>query len=415
MKVGIVGGGIVGLCTAWSLRRRGHSVTVIEGGHIGESASAVNAGWVTPSLSTPLASPGVLATGLKHAFQKDGALVIRPQLDTSWLRWLWKFHRASRPQAYSNGVKALMRLNNRTLELFDLLHSDGVKFEMHEAGILALAREANGLEWFEQLFDELQPLGFPGRIDYLTGDEARAIEPGVGAGVVKAALTSIDRHVNPDSLLVGLADWLRRSGVDILEETPVTALTAHGDGWLIDADDAGVEVDRVVVALGAATNRLIGPLGVQLPILGAKGYSVLVRGLAAPPTRALYLMEAKLGLSPFEDGVRIAGVFELPGRDARVEQHRTDGLVRHAGPYLEGLDAAADIEVRESRAGLRPATPDSLPFISELPTAPGVFVAAGHGMLGVTLAPATADVIAELIEGRSPQGVESFAISGRLL
>ncbi|NDV09952.1 FAD-dependent oxidoreductase [Rhodococcus sp. IEGM 248] len=415
MTVAVIGGGVVGMNAAWSLRRRGEDVTVIERGSIGQSASGVNAGWITPSLSTPLASPGVVGLGLKHAFDPNGALSIRPRLDTDWIRWLWKFACASRPSAYESGVRALLQLNSHTLELFDELRDDRVDFEMHSAGLLALAQSSDGLEWFTQLFDQLLPMGFPGSIEYLSGDEARQRDTAVGPGVRVAAHTSIDRHVNPESLLRGLLERVTEMGVTVLQHTAVDAVTPVGARWSIRTPDHSFDVDHVVIALGAATNALLTPLGIQLPIIGAKGYSIDVRGAGASPRHALYLMEPKLGLSPYHDAIRIAGAFELPARDERVPERRIRRLVDQVHPYLAGWTPDADVGIRAGRAGLRPATPDSLPFIGPVPGHRGLYIAAGHGMLGVTLAPATAEGIAEMVTTRRiPESMLPFQLAGRI-
>ena len=415
MAVAVIGGGVVGMCTAWSLRRRGEDVTVIERGSLGQSASGVNAGWITPSLSTPLASPGVVGLGLKHAFDPNGALSIRPRLDTDWIRWLWKFARASRPSAYESGVRALLHLNSHTLELFDELRDDGVDFEMHAAGLLALAQSSDGLEWFTELFDQLLPMGFPGRVEYLSGDEARRRDAAVGPGVQVAAHTSIDRHVNPESLLRGLLERVTEMGVTVLQHTAVEAVTRVGARWSIRTPDHSLDVDHVVMALGAATNALLTPLGIQLPIIGAKGYSIDVRGAGTSPRHALYLMEPKLGLSPYHDAIRIAGAFELPARDERVPERRIRRLVDQVHPYLAGWTPDTNVDIRSGRAGLRPATPDSLPFIGPVPGHRGLYIAAGHGMLGVTLAPATAEGIADMVTTRRiPESMLPFQLAGRI-
>src|SRR6266576_5021361 len=147
---------------------------------VGGGASAGNTGWVTPSLATPLAAPGVLTMGLRSAFDPGGALVIRPTLDPGWIGWLWHFARSSRPSAYHRGVAALLELTSRTLDELDRMREADVEFEEHRAGVLVVARDRKGLHWFEKVFDELVPLGFPGTLEHMDGDEARGIEPALG-------------------------------------------------------------------------------------------------------------------------------------------------------------------------------------------------------------------------------------------
>src|SRR3954468_2000728 len=149
MRVVVVGAGVVGLSCAFTLQHDGHEVEVLEAGGVGLGASAGNAGWGTPSLSTPLAAPGVLRMGLRAALDPKGALVIRPRLDPLWIRWLWGFSRSSRPAAFRAGDAALLGLTRRTLEELDAMRAAGVQFEEHRAGLLAVARTPHGLEWFD--------------------------------------------------------------------------------------------------------------------------------------------------------------------------------------------------------------------------------------------------------------------------
>lgn len=414
MKTIVIGAGVIGLSTAWSLQRRGVEVEVLEARKVGQSASAVNAGWVVPSIATPLASPGIMKTGLKHAFDPDGALTIRPKADWSWIKWLWTFQRSARQETFKRGVNALLDLNYNTLDLFDVMADDGVEFEMRSEGLLALALSEGGLGWFEQVFDVIVPLGFTGGIEYLSGAQAAELDPAVGKNVRCAAHTTIDRHVSPDGLLRGLHQRLGELGVSVHEQTAVKNIRREASRWIIETDQETHYAQNVVIALGAATNKVLSKIGVKLPIMGAKGYSVDVVGEGQPPRHAMYLMESKLGLSPLNEGVRIAGAFELPGKGETPNNRRINQLIEQTRPYVEGWQPNG-FSLQSGRAGLRPATPDSLPFVGPIPGYEGIWVAAGHGMLGVTLAPATAEAISSMVvDGMIPQQILPFQLAGRV-
>jgi D-amino-acid dehydrogenase len=414
----IVGGGVVGLACAHALERRGIGVAVFEAAGVGGGASRGNTGWVVPSLSMPLAAPGMLATGLRSALDPHGALVIRPRLDASWLRWLWQFRRNCSAERFRRGVLALVELNRTTLAQFDAYAAEGVVFESHAEGMLIVARDRKGLSWFTSLHGELVRAGFEGAMTELGAAQARELEPALSDAVGAALHTSVDRHVRPESLTAGLAAAVRARGVEIREGAPVTALTRDGgegaDGggeWRLTLAGGEVRrVRRVVIAAGAATAALLAPLGVRLPLMGAKGYSVDLRGAGEAPRTALYLSEPKLGLSPFADGVRVAGVFELPARSTAVSPGRIGRLITDTVPYLRSWRPAPGEESSvRGWAGVRPATPDSLPLLGPLDGFPGLYVASGHGMLGVTLAPATGLAIADMIErGRVAPELEPF-------
>ena len=402
----VVGGGVIGLACAYSLTEAGCDVVVVDSGVVGGGASKGNAGWVTPSLATPLAAPGILASGLRSAMDPRGALVIRPSLDTAWLRWLWSFKRNARPEQFSAGIKALLEMTRRTLTELDGYRAAGVEFEMHSDGIIAVARDRSAFHWFDDTFAELARYGFEGDLVHLDGDEARAAEPALGDAVGAATRMTIDRHVDPESLVRGLAAKVGR----VVEHAPVTAIARTGAGWRVRAGSESLTAEAVVVAAGTAAPRLLAPFDVTLPIVGAKGYSITARGSGTAPSCALYLCEPKLGLSALDAGLRIAGFFELGRTDGDVDPARIRQLVDDTLPYLHDWRPEPGWEAT-GWAGFRPATPDSLPLIGEVPGEPGLFVAAGHGMLGFTLGPATGRAIVELVTtGDVPGWVAPFAV-----
>ena len=284
---------------------------------------------------------------------------------------------------------ALAALNARTLELLDEYAADGVQFEMHADGLVVAAHTEAGLDVYRQLFRELRDAGHEAELDELDADALVAAEPALDRAAVACGLhCRVDRFVRPESLVHGLAARAAELGVQLREGVEVDAIARIGSQLVA----GGERVDRVVIATGVGSVPLAATLGVELPILGAKGYSITATGAGTPPSTALYLAEAKVGISGYDDAVRIAGVFELPGRDTTVEPKRIASFVRRAVGYL--ADWRPDEATMSSWAGLRPATPDGLPLIGEI--APGVVVASGHGMLGVTLAPATAALVAPL-------------------
>jgi D-amino-acid dehydrogenase len=415
-EVAVVGAGVVGLACAWELRRRGAGVVVLERGAIGAGASRGNTGWVSPSFTYPLPAPGMVREGLRQLVTGGEAFVLRPSPDPAFVRWLWSFRRSCSPDRFDTGVRALLALNRRTLELFDAYRDAGVPFEMNAAGMVVAARTRDGLDLYRTIFRRLRELGYEGgAVDELDGAAAAALEPALDrAGVTAALHARVDRFVRPEELTAGLAAQLRADGVEIREGCELRSLERRDGGWALETGQGEpVLARKVVVAAGLATAPVLRRLGVRVPLLGARGYSVTVAGRGTPPRHALYLAEAKLGLSPFEGGVRVAGVFELGARDGAAAPGVGDRLLAAARPYLDGWRPDAEGPV-EAWAGMRPATPDGLPLIGALPGLPGLYLATGHGMLGVTLAPATADLLAPLVlEGRVAPELAPFDPSRR--
>ncbi len=410
-SVAVVGGGVIGLACAWELTRGGAAVTVLERGEVGGGVSRGNTGWVVPSMTAPLPAPGMVREGVRQLVTRGDAFVLRPSLDPGFVRWLWRFWRSSSPARFDAGVRALLALNRRTLELFDAYRDAGIRFEMHSTGLVIVARAVTGLHHYREVFRRLRELGYEGgEPDQLDRDELAELEPALDRSNVEAGLHArVDRYVRPEELTNGLADRLREEGARIFERCEVIDLRSDADGWTLATDAGETRAEKVVVAAGLPSASLLDRFGARVAVQPARGYSVTITGRGAPPRHALYLAEAKIGLSPYSDGVRVAGVFELGASRAEAPAGAGERLLAAARPYLAGWRPDAD-EPLTTWAGLRPATSDGLPLIGALPGHDGLFVASGHGMLGVTLAPATAALLAPLVlEGRLAPELQPFA------
>jgi D-amino-acid dehydrogenase len=347
--------------------------------------------------------------GLRQLLTGGEAFVLRPRLDPGYVRWLWDFRRNCSRNRFDAGVRALLALNARTLELFDVYRNAGIEFEMHTAGLVLAARTQEGLDVYRAIFRRLRELGYEGTTDELGAAALAELEPALDRARVRAGLHArVDRFVRPEQLTAGLAASLRSGGTDLREGTELLSLARDHGKVALDTSGGRELVDRVVLAAGLPTAPLLRRVGVRLPMVGARGYSVTLTGRGTPPRHALYLAEAKLGLSPYDGGVRIAGVFELGARDTTPSANQGARIVAAARQYLGGWQPDADGPV-EAWAGLRPATSDGLPLIGSLPGFDGVYLATGHGMLGVTLAPATAALLAPLVlEGRRAPELAPF-------
>jgi D-amino-acid dehydrogenase len=395
MKVVVIGGGVVGMCCAYELQRGGADVHVLERGRVGGGASRGNTGWVCPSFTYPLPAPGVIREGLRGLLRGGGPLAIRPSLDPTFLRWLLAFRRSCSRERWEQGVRAFIGLNARTLECFDTYTEIGIEFEMHRSGLLLVATTPDGLESYLSLFRQLRSAGFSGEIAELGPAEAGSLEPALAAGRIAGGVHAlVDRYVRPESLTAGLTSWLCDRGLELSEGVEVTGLSASNGTVRVDTPSGPVAADRAVVCAGASSPPLLGQLGIRMPLVGARGYSLTIAGGAMRPRHALYLAEAKVGISAYDDSVRIAGVFELGHSRATLDRRRFAAMLSTVEPYFA--------EPLLEWAGLRPMTADGLPLVGRAPALEHVYVATGHGMLGVTLAPATAAALAPLIlEGRA--------------
>jgi D-amino-acid dehydrogenase len=405
----VVGGGAVGLCVAEALQRRGASPLVLESGAAGAQASAGNAGWLTPGISNPLPAPGTVAQALRWMLDPASPLLVRPTLRPSFLRWGYDFWRSCTPRRYSAGMAALVALGDRALGAYDALRDAGVEFEMHADGLLFVARTESELAAELTALRDQQALGYGGRVEALDAAATLALEPALATGVAGGVLVADERHVRPETVTAGLAAHLRARGAAVREHVRVDRVERDGAGWALRTPGETLRCERVVIAAGAATGRLIAPLGVKLPLEGAKGYSFTDPAPPVRPRRPLYLLESKVGVSPFAGGLRFAGTLELGSRDVSVDPRRLQALDAAAARYLQGWRSTPG---RAGWAGLRPLLPDGLPAIGPVPAHDGLFVATGHAMLGITLAPATAEVLAPaVLSGRGSLELAPFSVA----
>ena len=414
MKAVVVGGGAVGLSTAWALAEAGADVTVLERDRCGHGCTYGNTGWICPALSAPLPAPGVMLAALKGMWRPSSPILIRPFFGPSFLRWSWGFWRACAPARYQTGLEATLALGARSVELFRELRAAGVQFELYESGMLVAALTAEGLTEYEEMLGGARAAGYRGEIELLDGDAVRRLDPAVSEAVVGGIHAPAERYVRPESFARGLADALRRRGSEVREETAVSGLDRRDGRWEIATAGEALSADAVVVAAGAWSGRLLAGI-VKVPLEAAKGYSVTARGEGTVPRHALYLSEAKVGCSSFGDALRIAGIFDLTGIDSTLRRRRLENIVRSSTPYLREW---RPMDVELEWAGLRPYPPDGLPIVGPVPGRDGLFLATGHGRMGITLAPATGKAVATLVtEGRlvdelRPFGVERFARGG---
>jgi D-amino-acid dehydrogenase len=405
----VIGGGVVGLCCAYELSRAGAEVTVLERGAVGRGASRGNTGWVCPSFSFPLPAPGVIGEGLRGMLRGGGPLAIRPSLDPTFVRWLLGFRRSATREHWEHGVRALIALNSRTLELFDSYVAAGIEFEMHRSGLLLVATTPAGLASYAAVFADLRALGFEGASVELGPEEAKALEPALAAERLAGGVHAlVDRYVRPESLLDGIARHLTAQGVEVRQEIEVEGLAAANGRIRVETTTGPIDADRAVVAAGASSPPLLARLGVSLPLVGARGYSFTFTGGSMRPSHALYLAEAKVGISSYVDSVRIAGVFELGHSSDVLHRRRLEAMLASVEPYFSDWRPRSETALLEW-AGLRPMTADGLPLIGRAPALQNAYVATGHGMLGVTLAPVTAALLAPLVlEGRAAPELAPF-------
>jgi D-amino-acid dehydrogenase len=403
----VVGGGVIGLACAYALRKQGEEVTVIDSAEPGAGCSKGNAGWIVPTLAEPLPTPGLTWTSMLWLLRRDSPLHIDPRTALGLAPWLWTFWRHCNADDFTSGRRAWEIIADNVMESFDALAADGVTFEMHSAGLLfVFLREAAMRAMLHESGARSAGPGIEPRV--LTGNELRAFEPSVSDAVTTGLWVEQERHVRPETLCAGLAQWLSAHGVEIRTGAAVTGGRLDGGTLSVVHTTRGdVSGDRFLIAAGARSGLVSNAIaGVPLPIQAGKGYSITVPAPKSRFRRPLYLEEARLAVTPFEGGYRFAGTMELSGINERLVSDRISAIRHSAERYLTlSAEEVTGIEW----VGMRPLAPDGLPVMGSLPARPNVFVATGHGMLGVTTALTTARLMSDLIvRGSASANLSAF-------
>ena len=396
----VVGGGAIGVACAHYLAAEGLRVTLVERAELGRGCSFANAGLICPGHSQALPGPGVVSEGLRALTRKDGPFAIRPGAGPGVVRWLLRFLRSSDAGTYRRSTATLVGLSRLSLELYRDLEGRGqIELGLRRGPLITAFVSEGWRREAEVDKEELDHLGFASRI--VGRDELLGLEPALAPSNRGALLIEDQAWGDCFAYVRSLAAGLASSGVAILEHTRVhRLLVEHGRAAGVLAGDPAewIAADLVVLAAGAWSPSLSGPLGLRLPIQPATGYSSTMATWDAAPRLPVLVQEARVVILPLGDRVRFAGTLELAGF------RRGPDPVRYRAVVRSGSAALAEPPPTEGEPwfGYRPLLPDDLPAIGWAPGIEGVLVATGHGTLGFTQSPATGKLIAELATGRPP-------------
>ena len=411
MRVGIVGGGAIGLCTAHYLKKLGADPVIIESSTLGSGCSLGNAGWVFPSKSTPLAAPGLTLKSLQWMLRRDSPLHIRPSALPRLAPWLMRFRSYCNLADQKRGIAALAALNEFTMERYDELAADGVQFEFSESGLLMAFRdfdEAKATRKEVELVAAAGATSGTASCHELNEAELYEYEPMLRPGFRFGLFLDEGRHVRPESVMGGLGSLLRASGIEIHQRAMATGFRGEKQRVTAIVTSKGdLEVDAVVLAAGAHTGTQSRMLGCPIPLIAGKGYSVTIEQPTNQLRQPLLLGGAMIGLSPFEGALRFAGTMELSAVNGRMDAARIRSIRRQVSRALDIPEAS---DGGRAWMGMRPMVPDSLPVIGKLPSRENVYVNTGHQMSGITVAPSSGWALAGLmLEGKAGVDLEPFS------
>jgi D-amino-acid dehydrogenase len=400
--VAIIGGGVIGMCAAYACSQRGHRVTLIDRNPLArDGCSFGNAGMIVPSHFIPLAAPGMVALGLKWMWNSESPFYVKPRLSWDLLSWGWRFWRASSKQhvATSGPVLRDLHLASRACyeRMADTLPGEiGLKRE----GLLMLCKTQHVLDEEAHTADLARQLGIPAEV--LDAAGAAKLDPNVRMDIRGAVYFPRDCHLSPQRLMAALQAKLETDGCRILWNTEAIGFDLHGRRvHAVRTSREAIEADEFVVAGGSWSPALASMLRLNLPMQAGKGYSLTLAKPRQLPRICSIFTEARVAVTPMGETLRVGGTMEISGLSEAIDPARVRGIVKAVPQYYPDfqIEDFADIK---PWVGLRPCSPDGLPYLGRTRRFDNVILSTGHAMMGLSLGPVSGEIVAQIATGEKP-------------
>jgi D-amino-acid dehydrogenase len=412
-EIVIIGGGIIGLCSAYYLQKEGHKITVIDKSDFSSGASYVNAGYITPSHIISLAAPGMISKGIKWMFNPASPFYVKPRFDIDFLKWSLAFKKSATAVKVEKSIPVIKDINLLSRELYqELKSSKEFDFFYQHKGLLMYyqTEKAGEEEW--NVGKKAIELGL--KVENLSKEEVTKIEKNVDLNIKGAVFYQSDAHMTPNEFMPQLKSYLEKKGVTILANEEVKNIEIKNDKLVsVTTENHVLNADEFVIATGSWTQNFAKKLNIDIPVQAGKGYRVNVNRETNITIPAI-LMEAKVAVTPMNGFTRFAGTMEIGGINHKINPVRVNAIAKAGQQYFPNLKINQE-EKDEAQCGLRPLSPDGLPYIGKSTKCKNVTFATGHAMMGWSLGPATGKLVSEIISDKktsldlSPFHVDRFS------
>ena len=394
-KIIIIGGGIIGLCSAYYLQKEGCQVTVIDQSNMDAGASYVNAGYLSPSHIIPLSAPGVMKKGLRWMFNPKSPLYIKPRLDLDFLKWTYAFNKSCNSKHVEKAIPIIKELTLLSQELYDGIRQDeNFTFHLEKKGLLMLCQTEKMLEEEIKTANLANAEGL--EASEISLQDLKKLEPNVNINIKGATFYKCDSHSTPHEFMTEMLSHLKSVGVQFYTNERVEDLqVSNRKITAITTQNQTLSADEYVLAAGSWSHLLSKKLGLQLLLQAGKGYSVNSKqdiGINVPAI----LAEAKVAVTPMNGFTRFAGTMEIAGINQSINKIRVDSIADAVTRYYPEIALTTE-ERNAAASGLRPVSPDGLPYIGKSSKCANITIATGHAMMGWSMATATGKLISELI------------------
>lgn len=407
-EVVVVGGGIIGLCSAYYLHKEGHQVTVVDQSNMDAGASYVNAGYLSPSHIVPLSAPGVMKQGLKWMFDPASPLYIKPRLDVDFIKWAYAFNKSCNSRHVQKAIPVIKEISLMSQELYkELKTSEGFGFQLEHKGLLMLCQTERMLEEEIHMAQMAKKEGLDA--SEISLEELKSLEPKVELNVIGGTYYTCDSHSTPHEFMTEMKTYLNKAGVTFLLNEKVEDVTMYGlKITQLHTSSQSLKGDEFVLAAGAWSPLLSKKIGLSLLLQAGKGYCINTfrdTGIGIPTI----LAESKVAVTPMNGFTRFAGTMEIAGINDAVNKVRSNAIANAVHQYYPNIRLIKP-EIDDAASGLRPVTPDGLPYIGKSSKCQNLTIATGHAMMGWTMATGTGKLISELISGKQlSMSVSSFS------
>jgi D-amino-acid dehydrogenase len=401
MKIHIIGGGIIGLSTAWYLTEQGCEVTVIDSSDLLDGTSHGNAGMVVPSHFVPMAAPGVITQGLKWLLDAKSPFYVKPRMSLDLLNWTWQFYKSSTNEHVKRASPVLRDFNELSRKLYEeFSFGSSSSFDYEKKGLLMLYQTVHQEKEEKEFAEKAHAIGM--NVEILDEQKIKQLEPGISINARGGIYFPDDAHLYPGRFLSGMIQQLKARNVTFLTGKEVIDIkTKNGKVSSVQfLDNEILEVDKLVICSGSWTAKVLQKVGVKLLLQDGKGYSFTLQNPKLRPQIPTILSEAKVAVTPMGNDLRIGGTLEISNFSTKINEKRLQGIHESMERYYPDLEVPFP-EKKEVWYGYRPCSPDGLPYIGQVPEIDNLYVGTGHGMMGMSLGPATGKLLAEQLLGLS--------------
>lgn len=408
-EVVIIGAGVIGLSTAYHAAQAGFKVRVVDrGSAVANGCSFGNAGMIVPSHFIPMAAPGMVAMGLKWMWNPESPFYIKPRLSPSLLAWAYRFWRAATPAHVQRCAPVLRDLHLASRSEYESLAENGVHFTLVKKGLLMLCKSPATLEEEGHVANKARGMNVPAEV--LDAAQTSALDPNITMDVAGSVYYPLDCHLSPNELMAALLTRCQDMGVEFHWNTQLTGWKRNGTKLHAALTSAGeMSADHFVLCGGIWSSEMLDDLRLKLPMQAGKGYSLTVPQPAQLATICSILTEARIAVTPMGSTMRFGGTMEMAGLDETVTARRVQGIIKSVPRYYPAF-SPSHFESLPAWHGLRPCSPDGMPYLGPTRAASNLIVATAHAMMGLSLAPITGKIVANFLT-QSKQPIDLSLLS----